>query len=512
LADTLIQILTPLSEYFSSTSVSFKDIFKLHICLAEKLASSADTAGKKLLWRGEAGKCAAQFSTKILETADTLGPIDGMQYLPLLCELMGMETVRAQYGTHPRLSILGPIEAKLSHFDYVILGEINEGIWPKPAHSDMWMSRPMKKDFGFSLPEKNTGILADDLCHFLAMPNILLTRAERIDGVPMKKSRWLLRLETVLKALGGDILSLQDPAFSDFVNHVDRPVTYTPISSPAPCPPLSARPRKLSASGIDLLLQDPYSVFAKYILNLYPFEDLDKALDARDYGTLIHAILEEFNTSHTGKLPENPLEILIDIGKKHFYRSQLSSEIKAFWWPSFERTANWIIKQETGYRDNIKSIYNEISGEMTYPLPHGNFTFTAKADRIDELTDGTLNIIDYKTGTPPKKKQINAFYALQLPIEALIAQKGGFSLIKSSMVNKMIYWKLGKFSSEILPENDDFLQKAENRLVNLVEAFDSDKTPYLPRPFPKYVSKNKDYEHLSRIREWSVLEEGEDDD
>lgn len=58
---------------------------------------------------------------------------------------MGMESVRTNYGTHPRLSILGPIEARLCHFDYVILGEANEGIWPKAAQADMWMSRPMKK-------------------------------------------------------------------------------------------------------------------------------------------------------------------------------------------------------------------------------------------------------------------------------------------------------------------------------------------------------------------------------
>lgn len=149
-----------------------------------------------------------------------MGKIHGKDYLPLLCELMGMESVRTNYGTHPRLSILGPIEARLCHFDYVILGEANEGIWPKAAQADMWMSRPMKKDFGFSLPEKAVGILGADLCCFLASENVIITRAERVDGVPMKKSRWLLRTETVLKALGSNIEALKADEFYVLANRL----------------------------------------------------------------------------------------------------------------------------------------------------------------------------------------------------------------------------------------------------------------------------------------------------
>lgn len=249
-----------LAETLQNPQTEFGEILEQHIVLAETLASSADNAGKSLLWRGDAGRSAANFITKILTSADTLGKIHGKDYLPLLCELMGMESVRTNYGTHPRLSILGPIEARLCHFDYVILGEANEGIWPKAAQADMWMSRPMKKDFGFSLPEKAVGILGADLCCFLASENVIITRAERVDGVPMKKSRWLLRTETVLKALGSNIEALKADEFYVLANRLDTPASYCPIKAPAPCPPVYARPRRLSASGIDLLIQDPYSV------------------------------------------------------------------------------------------------------------------------------------------------------------------------------------------------------------------------------------------------------------
>lgn len=505
-------VLSELHTMLTAPAVEFSDILQLHIKTAELFAASDAAESKNILWRGDAGKCAAQFVTKMLDSANVLGTISGKDYIPLFCELAGLETVRSNYGTHPRIHILGPIEARLNHFDYVILGEVNEGIWPKPAQADMWMSRPMKKDFGFSLPEKNIGILGADLCGFLAADNVILTRAERIDGAPMKKSRWLLRLETILYALNSDIEVLKDDDFFVLANQADKPVSYIPIKAPTPCPPTEARPRKLSASGVDLLVADPYSVFAKYILKLYPLNELDMPMDQRDYGTLIHAIIEEFNNAYPAALPDNALDILLEIGKKHFERLQIDDDKRTFWWPKFVKTAEWIMAQEKEYRNNISAVHNEVSGEITYDLANGPFSFTAIADRIDELKDGGLNIIDYKTGQIPSQKQVESGHALQLLLEGLIAQKGGFSKIKRADIRQAIYWQLGSKRLDLVPEEKNLIDKCEDYLLRLISTFEFETTPYHSRPVPKFIPKNKDYEHLSRIKEWSVQEDGEESD
>ena len=499
-----------LQKQLFEPSVEFEDILKVHIQLAEKLATSDENDGSKILWKGNDGKKAASFITKILESAKTLGKINGADYLSLFCELMSMESVRSNYGTHPRLSILGPIEARLCHFDYMILGELSEGIWPKAEKADMWMSRPMKKDFGFTLPEKNTGILAADLCVFLASQHVIITRAERIDGVPMKKSRWLLRLETVLNALNSDITFMHQDDFMSFVSNLDKPQTYISLLPPNPTPPIEARPRKLSASAVDLLVADPYSVFAKYILKLYPLDDLDIPLDQRDYGTLIHGIIEEFNNTYPSLLPSSALDILLDIGKRHFSEAHIEPELQAFWWPKFVTTVRTYLVLDN--RENINFINNEVSGEIVYHLPKGDVTFTAKADRIDILKDGKINIIDYKTGKIPNKNQVQSGHALQLPLEGLIATKGHFSNIKNNDVNKLIYWQLGNdnLSKSTLSfgiNDDNLLEKSEEYLLKLMNTFDMETTPYYARPIPKYVSKNIDYVHLARVKEWSVQEE-----
>ena len=498
------------AQLIKSSHVDFIEIFKSHIQLAEEFAFSADFPEHNQLWRGDAGRSAANFVTKILETGETLGSIDGKDYIPLFCELMSMSSVRTNYGTHPRLSILGPIEAKLCHFDYIILGEFNEGIWPKPIQADMWMSRPMKKDFGFNLPEKNIGILAADLCGFLASDNVILTRAERVDGTPMKKSRWLLRLETVLRALDSDLEDIRETSISSLALRLDKPQEHITLAPPAPCPPVSARPKCLSASAVDLLVADPYSVFAKYILKLYPLDDLDMPPDQRDYGTLVHGIIEDFNNKYPNIMPENALNKLISLGEEHFYKAEISKDLRAFWWPKFLNTATTFLAQDN--RTDIFHIDNEVCGEICYSLPEGDFKFTAKADRIDTLRNGLINIIDYKTGKIPSLAQVKSGHALQLLLEGLIAAKGKFDGIPSKKLNNLIYWHLG---SEITPKNlltlsldeDNLLDKCEEYLLRLISTFNFETTPYLSRPIPKFISKNRDYEHLARIKEWSVQDD-----
>lgn len=57
---------------------------------------------------------------------------------------------------------------------------------------------------------------------------------------------------------------------------------------------------------------------------------MDKEPDQRDYGTLVHAIIEEFNNIYPGDIPENMQDILLELGKKHFQTMQLSKELEAF--------------------------------------------------------------------------------------------------------------------------------------------------------------------------------------
>lgn len=501
-----------LSDLYGTPSISLREFFEEHIKLAESLAETHEKSGDKIIWKGEDGRVATKFISEFLEKIDILGKISPNDYLPFLVTLMQQQNIRNIYNSHPRVKILGPIEARLMQFDVNIIGEVNEGCWPKLPDADMWMSRPMKKDFGLPLPERNIGVLAADFSHLLHAREVYLTRADRVDGSPTNKSRWLLRLETILSANFEDREQydniIMDYRYSYWSKYFDRAEKIKKINPPAPCPDVAKRPRKLSASNLEMLMRDPYSVFARHILKLYPLDDLDKDLELRDYGNIIHEIIEEFNNKHNSSYPINAKEELLKIGEHKFLEKEIKSEVRAFWWPKFVKTVEWLDNKEKEYRKNIQLIHNEVNGEIKMSAPAGDFTITAKADRIDETKDGNVNIIDYKTGRMRSLKEVITGMAPQLSIEGIIAQQGGFHGIEAKPVNTMNYWKLGEKELSVDEEDSEAaINLVYDRLQKLVSIFDFPTTPYLSKPNPSIAPSYSDYDHLSRYLEWSIKED-----
>ena len=482
------------------------ELLRAHVRAAEALAATADKDGRQQLWRGEAGESGARFIAQWLEKADILGEVEPQEYPGLFEAMMSGKTVRAKYGTHPRLSILGPIEARLNRFDVTIVGGVNEGIWPQLPGSDPWMSRPMKKDFGYPLPERAIGVLGMDFAQLLCGKEVYLTRSARAQGTPMMKSRWWMRLLAVLEAYGIEPLSLQDTRCGEWQRFLEEPESFESPQPPAPRPPFAARPRRLSVSGIELLLRDPYSVFAKYILGLKPLEEIEPELTMADYGTIIHGLLEEFNKKHPHEFPENAREELLELGRRRFSENNLANEKRVFWWPKFEKIVNHLAELEETYRKAIRRIHSEVKGCMEIETAGGKFTVTAKADRIDETRDGKLRIIDYKTGKARSVKEVEAGFAPQLPLEGLIAEAGGFEGIGAAEVEELIYWQLG--IKDVLVDKNvaKILEDTRTHLIELITQYDLDSMPYECHPNLKKNPEFDVYAHLARIKEWSANE------
>ena len=503
------EILHPLFELYQQPQADFKQLLTAHLKAAEILSASAQKEGADNLWRGDDGEAAARLFSNLLENADTLPIIPQNQYGDFITAQMSAVTVRPKYGTHPRLKILGPIEARLSGFDTVIIGGVNEGTFPKMPSSDAWMSRPMKKDFGFPLPEKNIGITAHDFAHLLAQKEVYLTRAERVDGTPTTKSRWWMRLETVLTAAKINIKNLYEQDIVKAAEYLNQAQNYRPISQPRPKPPLEARPRELWASAIENLMRDPYIIYAKYILGLKPLDDIDHQPDIVDLGNIVHKILEKFNKDYPRQLPDDAKEILLQIGQQQFSEAGIDIQTLAFWQPSLKKMIDWILEQEKSYRTDINRVYCEVEGQYSFDSFGGKFTIGAKADRVDLTKDGKINIIDYKTGQARKTKEVSLGYAPQLPIEGIIAAAGGFKGIDAAEVQSLRYWRLGKEEICIDKNIKEILQRNLNNIKQLIAIFDNPDKPYLTQPNPKYAPTYSDYEHLSRINEWGISDKND---
>ncbi len=267
-ADRLESCLGTLPDLLAADSVPLARLATAHIEAAERLAATDTEAGAARLWREAAGDTAARFCHELIDAARRFSAI---AWPPLLWRCSrrspSAPSYGRPYGRHPRLAIWGLVEARLQQADLVVLGGLNEGTWPGPPAHDPWMSRQMRREFEISVPERAIGIAAHDFTQAIAAPEVALTRAARSEGVPTVPSRWLLRLDTVLRACGLDHALRSDPTILAVADGLDA-VEYRPSPPAAPRPPIAARPRQLSVTQIETWLGDPYAIYARHILGL----------------------------------------------------------------------------------------------------------------------------------------------------------------------------------------------------------------------------------------------------
>lgn len=519
--DGIARLAAPFAALMAGGPAPLDALLDAHARLAENLAADGSLPGAARLWRHDDGEEAARFIAEALEAAPGFPPVPGTDYPALFEALMGGRAVRPRYGLHPRLAILGPLEARLQQFDLMILGGLNEGTWPAEPSADPWLSRPMRRAFGLPGPERQIGLAAHDVAQALGAERVVLTRAERVDGTPTVPSRWLLRLDTVLRGHGlHDRLTRSGALWMAWARALDRPERVQPVRAPEPRPPVEARPRQLSVTEIETWMRDPYAIYARHVLRLTALEPIAADPGAAERGTFIHAALDAFVRAYPGPLPADALGALLACGRAAFGPLLDSEpEVWAFWWPRFERIAAWVVAVERERRRTAAPQATEVKGRLELAGPGGPFTLTAKADRIDRVTDATgaaaLAVIDYKTGVVPSERDIDLGLAPQLPLEAAIAAAGGFVGVPAGPVVELAFWQLsgGDPPGRARPVKGDLDERgraARLGLEALIRAFDDTATPYRSCPRPAMAPRFTDYAHLARVQEWSAGGGGEE--
>ncbi len=483
-------------------------MIRAHVAFAESLAREPQ-GGARQLWSREAGEAAAALLSELLAFGPDPWPLVPAAYPALLAQLMAARMVRPRAPRHPRLSIWGELEARLQHTDLLLLGGLNEGSWPRTVDPGPWLNRTMRAQLGLPPVERRLGLAAHDFVQAACAPEVLLSRAEKDAGDnPTVPSRWLVRLQTLLKAQDLEAAPAADPARAwsrtlDSIQGVPRPIT-----PPQPRPPLAARPRRLSVSDIGSWMQDAYALYAKRILRLTPLEALDADPGALDRGNIIHRALERFVAAYPDELPDDPLQHLLHAGRQQFAELTHRPQVEALWWPRFVQVAHWVIEQERARRPELAALRAEVSGELTLERPGGRFVLRARADRIEHHSDGSVTVVDYKTGRLPDQREVMAGLQPQLPLEAVMMEHGAFDGEAPASVAALRFWQLkgdedgGVERSAGADTPEQLAAAALAGLRHLIDHFDRPETAYPPRPKPRAAPK-RDYDHLSRLGEWS---------
>ena len=514
LAERLETIVDSLAWTGESQPVS--DAARRVVQAMEALADDG-TGGFGDLWAGHDGEAMARLLAGLIQDAGDLPPATPRGFVDLLERLLGGETVRSGGATHPRLRILGAIEARLVRADRLVVAGLEEGVWPAAAPLDPFLSRPMRETLGLPSPERRIGLAAHDFAQAACAPEVILLHTERREGAPSVKSRWLWRLETLARGAGLTIAGR--PQALDWARALDAPDAYAPARRPAPRPPVADRPRELAVTRIEALTRDPYAVWARDMLRLYPLDRPDAAADARARGTAIHAAFERFAEIYPAELPQDAATTFANLYLEALEAAGLPHEAMAREAALAVEAAEWVTRLERERRDG-RAIHVELKGERTIMTPGGPFKLTARADRIEATAEGFGHILDYKTGKAPSKREVSTGFSPQLTLTAAILQAGGFPDLGPLPPGDLTYLEItgrkpaGKVETRALAgdESAEAAAKALAGLAQLVARFDDPAQPYLSRVAPQFVkARMSDYDHLARVFEWSTSgEEGEE--
>jgi ATP-dependent helicase/nuclease subunit B len=482
------------------------------LTLARMLAAGPGGEGSGSLWDEGAGAEARRAMQALTEAADAGGEVTPADLARLLDSVLAGRVVRETAEAHPRIRIWGPREARVQGADLLILGGLNEGGWPAMPAPDPWMNRTMRHQAGLLLPERQIGLSAHDYQQAAGAPEVVLTRARRDAEAETVPSRWLNRLVNLMAGLpdrhGPEALAAMRARGADWlalVRVVENPgARVAPAPRPAPVPPVGLRPRLLPVTDIRTLIRDPYAIYAKRILGLYRLNPLRAEPDARLRGSVLHKVMERFISERTEDEPPEATRARLSATTAAVLADEVPwPAARLLWQARVDRAADVILA--AGARPGARALVVEQTGVAT--LAGLGFTLTARADRIDELADGRIHIFDYKTGSPPSKRE-QAHFDKQLILTAAIVENGGFTELGGPRsVEGVTYVGLGSSAKlETTPLSPDEIGAAWDSLARLIAAYLQPDKGYPSRRAVQWTRFPGDYDHLARFGEWEMTE------
>lgn len=515
-----------LERFWESAEPLFQKLWTLsdrrEISLAEAVNALGDLAEAFApdIWKDSAGRMLSGWVDQLLDASGSkqllFAPAD---IYTIFADLMQGCSVRQLWGTHSRVAVYGLLEARLQRADLMICAGLEEGTWPPAPKPDAILAPRLLKDLGLLPPEVRVGLSAHDLAGAMGAPEVLLSHVRRDDSGPTITSRFILRM----KAMLGDSLVRETelPALADALDH---PAEIRPEAQPKPVASPHQRTVNLSVTDLDGLLGDPYQFYARKILALRPLDPVDAEPSPRWLGTKVHDLLERWykeDECAPAKLFDRAGNLVTD-GEAHVL-------MRALYQPKLVSGLTWV---SATVGENKLAGRTILLAEEKRTITYRGLKLTGKVDRIDRNADGSLSIVDYKTGHPPKFKQVQEGMTMQLGLLAYMAEQGAWTdeypLAKGS-VSGFEYWSLARRAKTDPPEygyiSDPALDPTTNArrtglprseyVSSTIAFFDQaiDKwllgdEPFTAKLRPDYQGYT-DYDQLMRLQEWLGRDDGE---
>lgn len=363
-------------------------------------------------------------SVEILKIAESVDSLDTLEFI------LKSTPFRTPTPKEHHIQIMGPLEVRLIQPKVVILASLNEGDWPVQPSGNPWLHAYLRHQLGFPDIDQISGVSSKILLSLLGCQEVYLYRTTHQNGQPTQPSRWWERLRIISRL---NAVQISDGR-TQTMPHI-RTSTEPELSKI----PSELVPRRLSVSDIHLLMNDPQQFIFSRILKLDDLPLWEAEPDPRHKGIIVHEVLEQAVKKNL------TLDAMIQLAINKLVALNLNAHEHMFW--ESQIITNLRNFHELHQAATPQHTYAELKGEWTLNTRFGSITIVGKADRIDQSHDGSLHLIDYKTGALPTKQSVYKGLSPQLPLLGMMMSQGAFRDIPPQPPFMMSYWDLSDGSS-----------------------------------------------------------------
>lgn len=404
-------------------------------------------------------------------------------------KILPSNTVHAKKGIES-IFLCRAGDVSLANFDVKFLIDCSEGNLPPKIQENPWINRYMQDELGINLNSRQVGSALYNFYLNLQGSELFITRSKKqFSNKELLESSYIMKLKTIV------------PDISCFIGKSISKAPKKNIKNKEEYVYANSFPRQISVTDIETLVRSPYNFYAKKILGLRPINKIDERPNLAEFGSYIHAVIEEYTKYYNKTNLLDTKDVRRD--KFCYFANNIIQNITAtdnskfIWYTKAKAIAEEFVEFDYASRSKKHRIYTESRGEWNLNIAGHELKIVAIADRIEVDDKGKVAIIDYKTGATPTKKEVLSGLSPQLLIEAMMVQADVFKEIKGN-VNFLYYVKINSNAPYIrvneISISQDELEEHKKACLSLLEHYIIN-SKYTMTPC---LMKYDEYTHLAR--------------
>lgn len=492
------------------------EIAEYQISILKKLDKHLDSLEREFIY---------QYYLKINRLKELNIPMEGATYFSFISRITSGITVPFRGEPLRGLQIMGSLEIRALDFEHLIITSVNEGTFPSASVAQSLIPYNLRYGFGLPTYELQDGIAAYHFYRSITRAKqVFLLYDTRNEGLNSGEvSRYVKQLKYHFNVAVQEYVAATMPV-ADHTEQVE--VVKTPnVMEMLINKYIKSDYSALSASALTNYIACPLKFYFENVEGISDEDEVSESVESNTFGTLFHESMQRIYDKY--KYEQISVEILKKEGAdeknlENIIRGEFKNLMKIE-----EVSGQNIIIMEllkkymrlTFKEDESYVPFTYLAGEERYryglPIQEGAavVNFKAFVDRIDELEDKTLRIIDYKTGAvdrPSKGFELSSLFdkggpvkykaLLQLYLYALIVYEtqrncGQLKLRNGNPLNiiveddfsqlELVIYPLKKIKHESICKVRIYKKEMEQfkeLLTECVEEIFNPHVPFVPNP------------------------------